>query len=298
MGFDSRARKGRVSQIHVFLETPITFDVTGRTVHSPMVQLKVAGTTTKLILDTGSSDHVLTIALADRAGLKPVATEPGTDHAGAAVPSWALGEVSVEIENTTLPLQQVVAIEGPPQFEEWGVGGFLSPQKLHPTAVVVIDLAENQLVLVEGDSQDVLAWLLERHPTLRLLSLEREYGDTLATKAALEPFAPVVAMLNTGSSATEFATETVPGLRGRQAEETGLGLSGTSIESEEVTGQTLLVADARFPLSLVLVREHMPPPHAMMGMDVLLGTVLAFTADSSEPIQWMVPAAGETRLAP
>src|SRR5687768_7147579 len=86
---DASRRSRAVTEI--IFRTPITFDVGDRLVHSPMVHVAVKGVTTKLILDTGSTDHVFTMDLAGRAGLDAEPCEPGTDHAGAPVPSWTLG---------------------------------------------------------------------------------------------------------------------------------------------------------------------------------------------------------------
>jgi hypothetical protein len=253
-----------------------------------MVHVKVAGVPTKLVLDTGSTDHVLTGELATRARLSHTPAEPGTDHAGAAVESWDLGGVEIEIGGESLLLRQVVAIEGPPMFGQWGVGGFLSPQMLHQSGFMVIDLADKKLSHVLGDPSQVSAGLLERHPTMRLVLLPREDEEFVAVQASVEPFLSVVTMLNTGSD-TEFASEAVPGLRGEPRQNIGHGVGGTQVVGEEVPGQTLLVGDARFPLPRLLVREDMPPPHGIVGMDVLRGTVLAISANRAEPIQWLVP---------
>jgi len=75
-----------------------------------MVRATVGGVATKVILDTGSSDQVFT------------------------------REVAVDIAGQSFPLHDAVAIPGPPPFAGWGVGGFLSPQHLHPTAWVVLTL--------------------------------------------------------------------------------------------------------------------------------------------------------------
>src|SRR6266545_2122966 len=125
----------------LLLEAPITFRVGDDVTHAPMVEAVVGGSPTRLILDTGSTDHILTTELADRIGLPRSAGEPGTDSAGASVASWALGELQVQVAGLSLALHDVIGIAGPAPFEGWGVGGFLSPQHLHPTAHVVLDLA-------------------------------------------------------------------------------------------------------------------------------------------------------------
>lgn len=166
----------------------------------------------------------------------------------------------------------------------------MSPQNLHPSAFVVIDLVENKLILVEGDTPDISTWLRSRSPMLRLLSLQRERGATVLVPASVEPFESVVTMLNTGTSGTEFARTVVPGLRGVPPENSGLGVSGAEVLGEEVANQTLRVGDLRFPLPVLFVRERMPPEHpdGQVGMDVLDGTVLGVSADARLPVYWLV----------
>ena len=72
--------------------------------------------------------------------------EDGTGSTpGAAVASWSVGKGEVRIGEQPFALRGVVAIAGPPPFAGWGVGGFLSPQHLHPTARVLIDLLNDGL---------------------------------------------------------------------------------------------------------------------------------------------------------
>ena len=46
-----------------------------------------------------------------------------------------MGDAGAEIAGVGFAFHDVVAITGPPPFAGWGVGGFLSPQHLHPTAI-------------------------------------------------------------------------------------------------------------------------------------------------------------------
>lgn len=275
----------------VLLESAITFDVTDGAVHCPMVHATVADAATKLILDSGSTAHVLTLELANAAGLTLEPGAPATDHAGAPVENWSLGEVPIEIEGCALVLSAVAAIDGPAPFDAWGVGGFLSPQSLHPSAFTVIDLADNVLWLLEGGASDVAHWLSARFPAMRLLSLARERLDGVFVRSAIDPFKSVPTMINTGSSGTEFAKSAVPQLRGARTTGAGFGVSGSSVDGRAVHDQILRVADAVLPIGTLLVRDEFPPQHGLgqVGMDVLLGTVVAFTARDDEPVLWSVP---------
>jgi hypothetical protein len=257
-----------------------------------MVEARIGRATTKLILDTGSSDHVLTDALARAAGLDVVPGEPGVDHAGAPVPSWSLGNVHLRIGDMHIALIQAIAIAGPPPFERWGVGGFLSPQHLHPDAAAVIDLAKHRLLLVDGDGDAIAAWLDDQWPGLVRLTLARDAGDpTPVIAAAIEPFPPGRTMLDTGGRTTEFTTASVGGLRGSVPERLGKGVGGQDVQATEISDRVLRVGDTRFAVPALLVRESVGTLSGLVGMDVLRGTVLAIGADRDRPVTWLVPPA-------
>jgi len=275
--------------VKVLAQTSISFDVPGRTLHAPLVEARIAGTATRMILDSGSTSHALTLELAKRCGVPVQPGEPGQDHAGAPVPSWQVGEVAIEIERMRLRLSDVVAIGAPGPFEGWGIGGFLSPQSLHPTAFAVVDLGGNQLQLVDAGVAAMDEWLRAQFPNLQLLRLGREPGEVVEVLAAISPFEPVVTMLNTGGRTTEFEAASVPGLHGSRPDEPGRGVSGSDVDGEAVPGQTLVVAGARFAVPNLLVRAAMPYPPGMVGMDILLGTVLVVSAVPERPIYWLVP---------
>jgi hypothetical protein len=274
----------------VLLEVPLTFDVGAEVTHAPMVEANVGGTMTKLIVDTGSTDHILTRELADRVGLRSEAGEPGTDSVGASVPSWTLGDVPIQIGDLDFKLQSVVAITGPARFAGWGIGGILSAQHLHPSARVVVDLLDRRLTLVAGAPSDVAAWVAARSPNLRLLSLERAPDDsTILVRAAIDPFDPVVTMLDTGGKRTEFAASAVPGLRGIGQSSGGRGVGGGQAFGAEVENRTLRVGDATVPVPNLLVRDDIGNAHGLIGMDILRGTVLVVSADEGQPVIWFVP---------
>jgi hypothetical protein len=273
----------------VLLDVPIRFDVGDTVTHAPMVDVTLAGRPTRLILDTGSTDHVLTIDLVRAAGLGHEPGEPGTDHAGSSVDSWFVGETPAEIHAVPLVLHDVVAITGPPPFAGWGVGGFLSPQHLHPTAWAVLDLRGDRFVLVEGKADEVAGWLRDRTPELELLELPRDISEaTPVIEGAIEPFDVVPTMLNSGGRGTEFATSAVPGLVGVPEDDPGKGVGGASVVGVVVDGQTLTIGGARFAIPRLLVRETIDTMHGLVGMDVLRGTVVVVSADRTQPIWWLV----------
>jgi hypothetical protein len=272
------------------LDVPIRFDVGDGVTHAPMVDVLVSGKPTRLILDTGSTDHVLTLKLVRAAGLPHEPGEPGTDHAGANVDSWFVGDAAIAIDDVGFGLRDVVAITGPAPFAGWGVGGFLSPQHLHPTARVVIDLDADRLILVDGPDQAVDAWLRDRRQDLVCLELERDPDEaTPVVAAAIEPFAPVQVMLNTGGRGTEFAVAAVPDLVGTAQGDSGRGVGGAPVLGTVVEDRILHVGDARLPVGRLLIRDEIGTMLGLIGMDVLRGTVVVVGADRSRPVRWLVP---------
>lgn len=274
----------------VLLDVAIRYDVGDAVTHAPMVDAHVAGRPTRLILDTGSTDHVLTIDLVRSAGLPHEPGEPGTDHAGASVESWFVGDIPVRIGGVDLDLHDAVAITGPPPFAGWGVGGFLSPQHLHPKAIAVIDLHGDRLVLLEGDDDAVDAWLGERTLDFIAQRLDRDPDEqTPVVRAAIEPFAPAATMLNTGGRGTEFAVAAVPGLVGVVPDEIGKGVGGDPVLGSVVADRMLRVGDLRLGVPSLLVRDRIDTMDGLIGMDVLRGTLLALGADRGRPVWWLVP---------
>ena len=118
--------------VSVRLAEPITFEAVDGTTHAPLVEARVNGVRTLLILDTGASDHLLTIDLCEAAGVATEPGEPGTDSTGSAVPSWQAREVTVRIGEVDFAISEVVVIGTPPPFRSGGIGGILSPQRLLP----------------------------------------------------------------------------------------------------------------------------------------------------------------------
>jgi hypothetical protein len=275
----------------VLVDPPITFRVGDDLTHAPMVQATVRGAETKLILDTGSTDHILTTELADQVGLEARPGETGTDSIGATVPSWTLGDVPIQVADQELALRNAIAIGGPEPFAGWGIGGFVSPQHLHPTAWVVLDLAADRLIMVDGIETDVIAWLSRRTPSLRPVRLSREAGDaTILVRAAIHPFDGVVTMLDTGGKGTEAAASAVPGLTGGPQQSTGKGVSGGDAFGSVVADQTLEVGGVRVAVRQLILRDEMEGRGGLVGMDVLRGTILTVSADPARPVIWQVPA--------
>jgi hypothetical protein len=278
--------------MRILVDLPITFDIGDERTHAPMIDVFVGGTATRLILDTGSTDHVLTIELARAVGLAAEPGEPGTDHAGASVESWTLGEVGARLGGHDLTLHDTVAIAGPAPFEGWGVGGFLSPQHLDPAAFAVLDLIADRFMLIDaaGDDRTLVSYVARQHHELDVTTLPRLSGEaTPVVHAAIDPFPPVPTMLNTGGRGTEFAADAVPGLLGVEPDRLGHGVGGTTVRGTQVGERTLRVGAATFRVPGLLVRDEVGSMQGLIGMDVLRGTVLVVSADDHRPVTWLVP---------
>jgi hypothetical protein len=276
--------------VQILTRVPITFDAADRETHAPLVQGSVGGIETLLVLDTGSEVHILTKELVDRLGLDVEEGEEGVDHSGATMPSWSVADVRLELGDAELTLRDVVSFPAPAPFVSGGIGGGLSPQHLHPTAVTVVDLAAGELLLVEGDDDDVEAWLVERTPSLRTLSLERDPTfTTVVVPAAMRPFAEIPMLLNTGGRQTEFSSAAVPGIGDGREERIGGGVSGADVLGSAAGAQTLVVAGHEVPIAQLAVRASMPGPQGMVGMDVLRGTVLTCCANPRRRVVWRIP---------
>ena len=273
--------------------TLLTFEVaSGGVTHAPLVMARVGGApAARYVLDTGSEVHLLNEDLVDELGLTKKPGEDGTDHGGNTMPSWSVDDVRAEVGGHEFVLPDVVAIPAPGPFPGFGIRGILSPHNIHPSAWAVIDLADDELVLLEAtDEQEAADYLCSRSPALEILTLARHAEfPSVVVRAALEGFAAMPTMLNTGGKATEYSAASLPGLEGEGVGRLGGGVSGADYSGGSVGSQVLVIDGRRVTVPNVHVREHMHEPQAIIGMDVLRGTVLTCSADQSRPVFWQVP---------
>ena len=222
---------------------PFEFEAGARRQHAPMVRVWVGGdgVETRFIVDTGSTDHVFTLELANRLNLKLHPIESGKDHAGASVRSWtSMNTVSIGLTGKEVELSRVIVIEGPPQFGSWGIGGFLSPQHLMENGWVVLDLRKEreQMVGANATVEELKSWMGGQ-----VVELKRSGEiDIVATYGAIEPFGEVLCGMNTGSAQTEFTASALPGVgEGKRVETTGMGVSGEQVFGVDVHDRMLCV---------------------------------------------------------
>lgn len=267
----------------------ITFATAGGTTHAPLVEAVVNGVRTRLILDTGATDHLLTLSVCEAANLATEPGEPGTDSTGSLVPSWQARDVTVALGAMELALPEVIVIDTPAPFRRLGFGGTLSPQRLRPDTYVSLDLTEGgAATLLSADDLD--GWLASTYPGRRALQLPAVEGDgTVLVEAAIDAFPPVVTMLDTGAKMTYAADAAVPGLGdGRERRSTGHGVGGTESFGVDVPGRVLHVGGAELPVDLVIAEHDLGIPGCVVGMDLLRGSVLALGPPGS-PVRWLLP---------
>jgi len=265
----------------------------GEPVHAPLVLAAIGAFHTRLILDTGSDVHLITAELAEAACLGLAGLDAGTDHSGSTMDSWAVGDVELELDEAEgakgLRLRDVVAIPAPAAFTRQGIGGIISPQRLHATAFPVIDEIDDELVLIDGPAAGVPAWLRGRHPSREVVAIARRpRDDRPIVEAAIEPHGPVPVLLNTGGRHTEFEPGTVPGLEAGTAERIGTGVSGAAVMGGTAGPQVLRIGEHRVRVPSLMLRTGMGDPPAMIGQDVLRETVVALGPDPSTPVFWQV----------
>jgi hypothetical protein len=278
--------------MEIIFDEPITFTgADGQPTHAPMVAATVLGASTRLIVDTGSTDHILTVELANRVGLSAEPGEEGTDASGASVPSWTLGDVPVQVGEISHTLANVIAIGAPGPFEPRGIGGLISPQHLVPDAWMCLDMAGDRLIAVSGSEADVADWLTARAPGIQLHRLARDQADrTILVRGAIEPFAEVSTLLDSGGKASDVVASAVPGLSGDEIASSGRGVGGTESFGSVALDQVLLVGEVRLPMPRLVVRDEVEGRGILVGMDLLRGTILAVHGDMAQPVFWQLRA--------
>ena len=211
-------------------ERPITFEIaSGGATHAPLliaVARRLGPSAVRRRL--GSEVHLLNEDLADELGLAKQPGEEGTDHAGNTMPSWSVGDVPAVVDGLDLVLRDAVAIPAPPPFPGFGIRGILSPQNLHPERLDGHRHCGRRTALLEAtDEQEAADYLRARSPALQLLTLRRDADfPSLVVPAALDGFAEMPTMLNTGGKQTEYSAAALPGLRPQSTGRLGGGVSG------------------------------------------------------------------------
>jgi hypothetical protein len=280
----------------LLLDIPVLFDATENedrsNRHVPLIRASVGDQTTLLIVDTGSTETLLTRTLVEglRIPLRPA--EPGKDHAGGFVPTWTTaGSISVQMGSYSLLMENVSVVEIPSSLKSLGIGGVLCPQTLHNDATVLLDFRNDRIQLHPGTLDEAIGYNLV--PELRSVAIERrrlvgEEAALVVVEGTLVPATPVSLMLNTGAYEAELA----PGLTEHpifNVEMRGRGLGGTPVQGSIAPGCEVELGGVRVALAEYMVRPQPNEIAGQLGMQALRGTRLALHA-RAESIRWCVPA--------
>ncbi len=227
------------------------------------------GALTLLIVDTGATEHVLTKAFSERAGLTLAPSRPGHDVTGASVESNVIERCQLELGELRLTFDNVPAIDGPSFFSDANIGGLLSPQRLSPDETVVVDLRAKRLV--------VRASAIET-AGLRPVACVRHTTGTLGTRVSFAGGSPVTAILDTGAESTDAESSLVKGPAGI-AVVAGYGVGGKPVMVTEARDVEVGLDGATFTLETMWLRDEISSPEdaegdevprAVLGMDVRL----------------------------
>lgn len=126
---------------------------------APLIRARVNGEETWLLLDSGSSHHVLGRTFADKIGVE--ATGPSIDGSGAAndsVQPVPLPALKVTLEDAQIHLDNALALPWPQMLESKGVDGVLSPEHLSDRGYVLVDFPGRELIIFASEPQ-LRAWM-------------------------------------------------------------------------------------------------------------------------------------------
>lgn len=274
------------------LQYVVSADGVERTLSQPMVKVKSGETETLFIVDTGSTHTVLTRSFVAAVGQSLINAEEGTDHAGAAVKTMTTASLRVTLGTAAFDLDAPLVIEGPPPFAAWGIGGFLSPQQLHPTAILIVDLQQHRLQLVEGRFEEVVSWAETQHPDLRKAGVPRMTGGEntsrlVVVEAVLDRSLPLRLMLNSGGKHAEFSPAFAGPVDGPEIV-SGRGVSGKAVRGIHAPARVLVLGDYRLFLPEIVVRDQGEDWDGQLGSVVLAGSVLVISPDHAQPVTWLL----------
>lgn len=156
-------------------------------------------------------------------------------------------------------LREVAAVDGPPPFEQLGIGGFLSPQRLRPDQTVVLDMAD-QLLRV-GSYEEVMD-LAVQDQQFATVPIERHAGGTLSVRGRFGSLGERCALLDTGAPSTEALA--VDGAVA--ASEQTISLEGATL-----TARAIGVTDA---IGVPVGSLPDESPDAIIGMDLCANSIV------------------------
>ncbi len=250
--------------------------------HRPVVAAHIGGLETRMLVDTGASETLLTADFAAQLGLDLAPAEPGTDHGLHAVPSWTTREaIPLTLCAATFPLDHVPVIAAPASFSAAGIGGILSPQRLAPAATLSLDFGEGRMRL--GGAIATADGLV----ATELVPLHLA-GDEAWLLVAEGSELPGGAMFNSGTRRCEVAPGLFPG--SAPARPSGHGLSGHPVAAAPAGRHRFTLGPLRLPATAWLASPQPAGIAMQIGMELLAGTQLDVSI-GQDLLRWWTPAA-------
>jgi len=252
--------------------------VRGRRV--PLVQARIAGQPTLLLVDTGAYDHLLegwfarVLQDADATGRSATVV----DHANRTVVVDRWSQVSFIIDgwNAIAPIRPLVTGDASPGPRALGIGGILSPQRLAlGGASVVLDFPSGAMTSVDEATATAQ---LDAHPTS--LGAALRCGATFAIDATIEGKGARL-LVDTGAFSTDLKATSAPGraLAGRTSVSArDIYAVGGAVATRTLGDAELKIGRLSVKLDIPLVLDHPRaarcPSDGVLGMDVLEKCVL------------------------
>jgi hypothetical protein len=195
----------------------------------------------------------------------------------------------MQLGSAQIRVTGALAVDGPPELEMLGIGGFVSPQLLAGNGCVVLDFPAHEMVLLpDTPLPDVERRLRSNYPRTQTLRVPTHLdsgadGRPLYVDIKLDAKDRVIAELDTGARRTEFRARDL-GVTVGAGSTTGLAVSGARTKGDIIDGQRVSIADWTFGPMPVVARPKLDERSsfdvgATLGMDVLQTLVLVIPAD-------------------
>jgi len=232
----------------------------------PIVHLEFEGRPLSLLIDTGSTHHALTASAASRFGLDPSGpTASGSVHGGEKVRVRALGARMVSMGSRDVLLEEVLMIDAPAVFEELGIDGVLSPQRLVGGGTLRLNFPERRASFVSfgqvGDGS------MSSRPHIQ---------------ASFDNHPRVLVLVDTGGSRTEYGGFGV-GVSGHT--DGGIAINGSRHAARALVGRRVEVGGASFEGVTVLAVDASKAYESgdvlgLVGMDILRHCIVSLAPGS------------------
>jgi hypothetical protein len=230
------------------------------------VELQVADKKIKMMVDTGSSNQVITESTASLLGLDParlpvVAT--GKDHAGTPVPIKMQPILQATLAGQNIDLKTVVIIPDNPDLAKLGVAGMISPQLVFDNPIK-LDFSQKRWTVNPANSP----FTLDKTSTAYWFKKNK-----LFTQIAAEGKDAVWGMIDTGAGSSKFEAAYL----GRPLTEGDCavrGVAGCGRGQKDTSPTRLDFGGAKFTLPEVLLLKTIkhgdkPDEKALIGMSIL-----------------------------